>query len=75
MTSNKTRSYTITLEKKIGIPVFDVVSAGVSIRGQNSVENPEVRSNSLASSSIFFSKEEIGQNWISPEGDPSTVAQ
>lgn len=39
------------------------------------MENPEVRSNSLASSSIFLWKEEIGQNWISPEGDLSTVAQ
>lgn len=65
----------LSLWEKIGIRVFDVVSARVSIHGQKSVENPEVRSNSSASSSIFLWKEEIGQNWISPEGDLSTVAQ
>lgn len=37
-----------------GIRAFDVVSARISIHELKSAENPEVRSNSLASSSIFF---------------------
>lgn len=45
-----------SLGRETGIRAFDVVSARISIDGLKSVESPEVRSSSLASSSIFFSK-------------------
>lgn len=74
MTSNETHRLSLG-GKKMDLHVFHAVAARISIHGQRSVENPEVRSNSLVSSSIFFLKEEIEQNWISPEGELSTVAQ